>query len=71
MSVRYLLIVIGLLLAAMVLLCVRIILQKDGHFSSQDVGQSKAMQERGIDCTRSQDRLAQRGNPKKIDVTKL
>ncbi len=52
-------------------MCVRIILKKNGTFHSQDVGQSKAMHERGIGCTRSQDRQAQRGNPLRLHVDEL
>lgn len=60
--------ILGLCIAGM---CVRIILKKNGTFHSQDVGQSKAMREKGIGCTRSQDRQAQRGNPLRLDVNKL
>lgn len=49
-------------------MCVRIVLKKNGTFHSQDVGQSKAMHERGVGCTRSQDRKAQRGNPLRLNV---
>jgi len=52
-------------------MCVRIILKKNGIFHSQDVGQSKAMHERGVGCTRSQDRQAQRGNPLRLHVDEL
>ena len=52
-------------------MCVRIILKKNGTFHSQDVGQSKAMHERGVGCTRSQDRQAQRGNPLRLKVDEL
>jgi len=52
-------------------MCVRIILKKNGTFHSQDVGQSKAMHERGVGCTRSQDRQAQRGNPLRLHVDEL
>ena len=52
-------------------MCVRIILKKNGTFHSQDVGQSKAMRERGVGCTRSQDRQAQRGNPLRLNVDEL
>ncbi len=64
-------IVLALLLLAIILLCVRILLVKNGRFSSHDVGQSRAMQQRGIGCTRSQDRQARRANPKRIDVNNL
>lgn len=52
-------------------MCVRIVVKKNGTFHSQDVGQSKAMRERGIGCTRSQDRQAQRGNPLRLKVNDL
>ncbi len=61
-------VILGLCVAGM---CVRIILKRNGTFHSQDVGQSKAMREKGIGCTRSQDRQAQRGNPLRLDVDKL
>lgn len=68
---KEILIVIGLLALAMVLFSVRILLKKNGRFSSHDVGASPAMRERGIGCTRSQDRMAQRGNPRKLQVKDL
>lgn len=52
-------------------MCVRMLLKKNGTFHSQDVGQSKAMRDRGVTCTRSQDRQAQRGNPLKLNVDEL
>ncbi len=52
-------------------MCVRIIAKKNGTFRSQDIGQSKAMRERGVGCTRSQDRQAQRGNPLRLNVDEL
>ena len=52
-------------------MCVRIALKKNGTFHSQDVGQSKAMHERGVGCTRSQDRQAQRGNPLRLKVKEM
>ena len=61
-------VLLGLGVAGM---CVRIISKKKGAFHSQDVGQSKAMRERGVGCTRSQDRQAQRGNPLRLKVDEL
>ena len=52
-------------------MCVRMIMKKNGTFHSQDVGQSKAMRDRGVGCTRSQDRQAQRGNPLRLKVKDL
>ena len=68
---KSLLIVTGLLLAAFVLLSVRVILKKNGHFRSMHISDSKAMRERGIGCVQSQDRQAQHDKRTKIDVKKL
>lgn len=65
---KTILISIVILVVAVLGMCVRIILKKNGTFHSQDVGQSKAMRERGVGCTRSQDRQAQQGNPFRLDV---
>ena len=61
-------VILGLAILGM---CARIILKKNGTFHSQDVGQSKAMHDRGIGCTRSQDRQAQRGNPLRLNTKEL
>ena len=71
MSLQSLLIVIGLLLAAFILLSVRIILKKNGRFRSMHISDSKAMRERGIGCVQSQDRQAQHDSRTKIDVKNL
>ncbi|MBO7545915.1 MAG: hypothetical protein J6T19_04330 [Paludibacteraceae bacterium] len=65
------LIVTGLLIAAFVLLSVRVILKKNGRFRSMHISDSKAMRERGIGCVQSQDRQARRENPAKLDVKNL
>ncbi len=44
---------------AFILFAIRILIKKNGRFSSQDVGQSKAMKKRGIYCAQTQDKLAQ------------
>ena len=69
--VKAILISIAILGLGVVGMCARIILKKNGTFHSQDVGQSKAMHERGVGCTRSQDRQAQRGNPLRLKVDEL
>ena len=66
-----LIISIVLLLAAVSLLSVRVILKKNGRFSSQHISQSKIMRERGIHCAVSQDREAKQQNEQKIDVKAL
>lgn len=68
---KEILIVIGLVAVAVILLCVRVILKKNGRFSSQDIGSSSAMQKRGIHCIRTQDWLERKGNKHKIDVSNM
>lgn len=57
-----------LLLGGMALLCVNILLRKNGTFRSEDVGASKAMQERGIHCFRAQDKIECR---KRADIKEM
>ena len=63
---KELVLVIVALVLAMVLLCVRIILKKDGKFSSQHISENKRMREDGIHCATSQDRAARRNKTTKI-----
>ena len=63
--------VIAALVLAMGLLCVRIILKKDGRFSSQHISENKRMREAGIHCATSQDRAARRNKTTKIDVRQM
>lgn len=44
----------------MLLLSVGVIFRKDHKFHAEDVGESKAMRQRGIYCAKTQDRLAQK-----------
>lgn len=62
------LLVIVLVALAVLLLSVRVVLKKNGAFSSQHISQSQAMRERGIHCINTQDREARRDNPNKVDV---
>lgn len=41
---------------AMALLCVKLIVRRDGHFSSMHIHDSEAMRQRGIHCVVDQDR---------------
>jgi hypothetical protein len=50
---------------------VRIILKKDGKFSSQHISENKRMREDGIHCATSQDRAARRNKTTKIDVHQM
>ncbi|WP_300729912.1 hypothetical protein [uncultured Bacteroides sp.] len=45
------------------LLCVKILIKKNGRFPNTHVSGNKAMRERGIGCVQSQDREAQKSNP--------
>jgi len=45
-----------LVAVSIALLSVRVILKKGGRFHAEDVGASKAMRDRGIDCFIKQDR---------------
>jgi hypothetical protein len=50
---------------------VRIIIRKNGKFSSEHISQNKRMKQDGIHCATSQDREARRKNANKIDVNQL
>lgn len=54
---------IAVVALAMLFFCVRILLKKDGRFSSQHIGENKKMRDNGITCATSQDRQAQRKQP--------
>jgi hypothetical protein len=62
------LLISGLLLAfGMVLLLVKVLLRKNGKFSSQHIHDSEAMKERGIHCVMDQDREMRRKSPFAVD----
>ena len=58
--VETLLVSIGIIGAGMLLLLVKVLLQKNGRFSSQHIHDSKAMKDRGIHCVMDQDREMRR-----------
>ena len=64
-------IVIGLVLAAMLLLSVGVILRKDHSFRSQHIAENKRMKEDKIHCATSQDHETRRAQTKKIDIKNL
>ena len=45
---------------ALLLLCIRILIKKNGKFSSQHIGQSKALKAKGVGCAQSQDKEERR-----------
>lgn len=64
---QQILVIFALLAFAFLLLSVGVIFRKDHKFHAQDVGASKAMRDRGIHCTKTQDAIAQhRAKTKKL-----
>lgn len=47
---------------AVALLCVKVIVKKNGEFTSQHIHDSQAMKDRGIHCVMTQDREARQDN---------
>lgn len=62
---------IALLGAAMLLLCIRMLIKRDGRFSSEHISHNKRMRRDGIHCATSQDREARHTRPTKLDVKHL
>jgi preprotein translocase subunit SecG len=56
--IKTLLLTVLIIAIAVVLLSVKVLLKKNGHFSSIHIHDSKAMKERGIHCVLDQDREA-------------
>lgn len=62
-----LLLLVGVIVAvAVALLCIKIILLPGGKFSSQHIGDSKAMRQRGIHCVQSMDAMERKANPHRV-----
>ena len=64
------LVVAVLIGAAVALMSIRVILRR-GRFSSQHIGESKAMRDRGISCAASTDRRDRRAADKRLDLKEL
>ena len=58
--VKTLVVSIVIIAAGMLLLLVKVLLRKNGTFSSQHIHDSKVMKERGIHCVMDQDREMRR-----------
>ena len=54
---RLFLLILSVVEVAVLLLCIRILLKRNGTFHSQHIGQSKAMRDRGIHCAQATDRI--------------
>jgi len=68
---KEIIIVISAIALAFLLLSIRIILKKNGTFSSQHISENRRMREDGIHCATSQDRETRRKNKNKINVNQL
>lgn len=49
--------ILGLVAIAFVLMSIRILIKKKGQFSSEHVGQSKALKKQGVHCAQTQDKI--------------
>lgn len=56
---------------SIVLLAIRIIIQKDGKFSSEHISQNQRMRQDGIHCATSQDRETRKKLQKKLHINQL
>ena len=65
--VETLLVSILVIAAGMLLLLVKVLLRRNGTFSSQHIHDSKAMKERGIHCVMDQDREMRRKSRFAVD----
>ena len=65
------LLVIGILLAAIGLLSIGVLFRKDHSFRSQHIGENERMKQDKIHCATSQDREARRASTNKIDIKNL
>jgi len=70
-DMKELFLTIALLALAFALLSIRIILKKNGKFSSQHISENRVMRQRGIHCATSQDREAQHADGKKMNLKDL
>ncbi len=49
--------ILGLVAIGFLLMSIRVLIKKNGRFSSQHIGQSRAMKERGVHCAQTQDKM--------------
>lgn len=61
---------IVLMAIAMVLLCINILIKKNGRFRSQHVGANKAMRDNKVGCVQSQDFEMRLENPRAVKERK-
>lgn len=63
---KLLLLTLGICAVSILLLSVRIILQKGGKFRSLHVSQSPDMRKKGIHCVQSMDRMMRQQSPYRV-----
>lgn len=68
---KEIIITIACIAIAIILLCIRVIIKKNGTFSSEHISENKRMKQDGIHCATSQDREARRKNKHQLDVNEL
>ena len=68
---KEIIITIACIAIAVILLCIRVIIKKNGTFSSEHISENKRMKQDGIHCATSQDRDARRKNKHQLDVNEL
>jgi len=68
---KEIIITIACIAIAVILLCIRVIIKKNGTFSSEHISENKRMKQDSIHCATSQDRDARRKNKHQLDVNEL
>ncbi|MEE1309694.1 MAG: hypothetical protein UHJ41_06325 [Bacteroidaceae bacterium] len=63
---KLLLLTLGICAISILLLSIRILLQKGGRFRSLHIGQSPEMRKKGIHCVQSMDRMMRHQNPHRV-----
>lgn len=54
----------------MLLLCLKVLLKKNGRFPNTHISGSAAMRKKGITCVQSMDRNERKENPRRIPETR-
>ncbi len=68
---KLLLLTLFVVAIAIVLMSIKVILVKNGRFSSMHIGDSKAMRKKGIGCVQSEHRKARKQSKNAINVKDL
>ena len=63
---KLLLLTLGICAISILLLSIRILMQKGGKFRSLHIGQSPEMRKKGIHCVQSMDRMMRHQSPHRV-----